>query len=156
MPICPFFDISKKVLFNDYSCIQLFFFTIFVPEMLQNIIQCFAENHYSLSIYIKYTLADITLLWPFKLGNTTLNPDKDDFEFVTKFSCLFGHPVYNHVFKVEEKADSIEKYLKYPHLKSSTYRYSFKPITGSCRIFDFTSRVNLYGPSLNWIARTLS
>ena len=41
----------------------------------------------SFTVYRKYTLADVTLFCPLKLGITTLILYKDDFE------CLSGHPV---------------------------------------------------------------
>ena len=34
-----------------------------------------------------------SLFWLLKLGNTTLTLKKDDFEFVSEFPCLLGHPV---------------------------------------------------------------
>ena len=66
------------------NTVQLSLFTVYLAEMLQNIIQRFAElTKQSFTVNIKYTLADVTLFWPFKLGNTTLILCKDDFEFVS-------------------------------------------------------------------------
>ena len=49
----------------------------------------------SFIVYIKYTVADVTLFWPLKLGNTTPILYKYDFEFVSVFPCFLGHPVVN-------------------------------------------------------------
>ena len=44
------------------------------------------------TVHIKYTLADVTLFWPFKLGNTTLILYTDDSGFVPLFPYLLGRP----------------------------------------------------------------
>ena len=45
-------------------------------------------------------VADIIILWLFKLGITMLIHNKDDIEFVTEFPCFLGHPVYKVVISV--------------------------------------------------------
>ena len=41
----------------------------------------------SFTLFLKYTLADIMILWLLKLGITMLVHSKDDIEFVTEFPC---------------------------------------------------------------------
>ena len=42
---------------------------------------------------MKYTPADVALFKPLELCNKTLILYKDDFEIVSQFPCLLGHPV---------------------------------------------------------------
>ena len=48
----------------------------------------------SFTLFIKWTLADITILWLLKLGITMLTHNKDDIQFVTEFPC-FWDTLYN-------------------------------------------------------------
>ena len=43
------------------------------------------------TVFIKKTLADIIILWLWKLVITILIHNKDDIEFVTEFPCLLGY-----------------------------------------------------------------
>ena len=54
----------------------------------------------SFTVYMKYTLAGVTLFWSLRLGNTTLILYKDDFEIVSEFPCLLEHPPVHGAFLV--------------------------------------------------------
>ena len=63
--------------------VVLFAGTLYMPHLNSNL--PFSWNK---------LVADIIILWLFKLGITMLIHNKDDIKFVTEFPCFSGHPVW--------------------------------------------------------------
>ena len=79
---------------NKHSIVIPLFFTVYLAEMLQNILQSFANQQNTL-LPFTWTL-NFIIIMTFRLGKTTLILKKDDFKFVTYSPCLLRHTVqYN-------------------------------------------------------------
>ena len=103
---------------------------------------------------MKYTQADVTLCWPLKLSNTTLIINKDDFELVSAFPCLLGHPVFS-IFKLEIPWPSFIRGNDFSWIMSSFSPFSSKYFLTSFIIFvcHYIERIR---PNSDWESSHIS
>ena len=64
----------------------------------------------SFTLFIKYTLADIIILWLLKIRYYNANSNKDNIQFVTEFPCFFGHLVLCTLSKFDDTKRKLTQY----------------------------------------------
>ena len=104
--ICKSFVCYVHILFVCFDCIRLYLVNkktaVYKQSKLVRL-HCSSCGHVidtslqSFTLFRKWTLADIMILWLLKLGITILIHN----EFVTEFPCFLGHPVqFTEVFLI--------------------------------------------------------